>query len=224
MLFNTTLDLITALVSFLFTLMIFSYLIGDNPLFRLVIYIFVGVSAGYAASVAWQHVLWPKLFEPLLYGSMQQRLFLAVPSLLGLSLFAKLSPRSARLGNPAMAFLVGTAAAVAIGGAVFGTIIPQTLATINFFDPTTGGNLAEHLFEGSIILMGTISTLVYFQFSGHTTPNGFQRSRLVTVVAWIGKLFIAVTFGVLFAGAYAAAMTALTERMFSLWAFLSSFF
>lgn len=224
MLSSSALDLITGFFSFLFTLMIFSYLIGDNPLFRLAIYIFVGVSAGYVASVAWQHVLWPKLFQPLMIGTMQQRLLLIVPSVLGLLLFAKLSPRSARLGNPAMAFLVGTAAAVAIGGAVLGTIIPQSLASINFFDSSAGGSLLERLFEGSIFLLGTISTLVYFQFSGRTTPNGPQRSRLVSGVAWVGKLFIAVTFGVLFAGAYAAAMTALIERMFSLWAFLSSFF
>jgi hypothetical protein len=223
MLSNSALDLIAGLLSFIFTLMIFSYLIGDNPLFRLAVYIFVGVSAGYAASVAWQHVLWPKLFQPLMFGSMSQRLLLAVPSVLGLMLFAKLSPRSARLGNPAMAFLVGTAAAVAIGGAVFGTIIPQSLASINLFALSTGGSLLERLFEASIFLIGTISTLVYFQFSGRATPAGPQRSQWVNGVAWIGKLFIAVTFGVLFAGAYAAAMTAMIERMFSIWAFITSF-
>jgi len=224
MLFNSALDLITGFLGFIFTLMVLSYLIGDNPLFRLAIYIFVGVSAGYAATVAWQHVLWPKLFQPLLIGSMQQRLLLVVPSVLGLMLFAKLSPRAARLGNPAMAFLVGTGAAVAIGGAVFGTILPQSLASINFFDPSVGGSLVERLFEGSIFLFGTISTLIYFQFSGRTNPAGSQRSRLLAGVAWVGKLFIAVTFGVLFAGAYAAAMTALIERIFSLWSFLSSLF
>lgn len=224
MLSNSALDLITGFLSFIFTLMILSYLIGDNPLFRLAIYIFVGVSAGYAASVAWQHVLWPKLFEPLMFGTMQQRLLLMVPLLFGILLLAKLSPRSARLGNPAMAFLVGTGAAVAIGGAVFGTIFPQTLASINLFDTSAGGSLLERLFEGSIFLIGTVSALVYFQFSARATPAGPQRSRLVTGVAWVGKLFIAVTFGVLFAGAYAAAMTALIERMFSLWTFLTSLF
>ena len=162
MLSNSVLDLITGFLSFIFTLMILSYLIGDNPLFRVAIYIFVGVSAGYAASVAWQHVLWPKLFQPLIFGTMQQRLLLVVPLLLGFLLLAKLSPRSARLGNPAMAFLVGTGAAVAIGGAVFGTIFPQTLASINLFDTGAGGSLVERLFEGSIFLIGTVSTLLVY--------------------------------------------------------------
>ena len=52
-----SLDLITGLLSFVFTLFIFSYLIGDNPLFRIAVYIFVGVSSGYIASIAWWQVL-----------------------------------------------------------------------------------------------------------------------------------------------------------------------
>ena len=35
----------------LLTLMVFSYLIGDNPLFRIAVYLFIGVSSGYAATV-----------------------------------------------------------------------------------------------------------------------------------------------------------------------------
>jgi hypothetical protein len=42
-------DLIWTIVGFILTLMVFSYLFGDNPLFRLVTYLFVGVSAGFAA-------------------------------------------------------------------------------------------------------------------------------------------------------------------------------
>lgn len=224
MLSSSALDLVVIVISFILTLMVLSYLIGDNPLFRFAIYLFVGVSAGYAASVAWQSVLWPKLFQPLLIGSTQQRLLLIVPSVLGLLLFAKLSPRASRLGNPAMAFLVGTGAAVAIGGAVFGTILPQSLASINIFDPSSGASLIERLFEGGIFLLGTISTLIYFQFSSRSTPDGNQRNRYVSSLAWVGKLFIAVTFGVLFAGAYVAAMTALIERLVSLWTFLSALF
>ena len=52
-------------MAFLLTLFIFSYLIGDNPLFRIAVYIFVGVSAGYVAAVACRQVLWPDLFFPL---------------------------------------------------------------------------------------------------------------------------------------------------------------
>jgi hypothetical protein len=220
----TFVDILTGFLSFIFTLMILSYLIGDNPVFRLAIYIFVGVSAGYAASVAWQQILWPRLFEPLMTGSMQTRLLLVIPMGLSILMLAKLSPRSARLGNPALALLVGTGAAVAVIGAVMGTIFPQSRSTINLFDPHSNGNLVERLLEASIFLVGTISTLVYFHFGTKATPSGNQRNRLVNGLSWVGKIFIAITFGVLFAGAYAAALTALIERLFSLWTFISSFF
>lgn len=224
MLSGSTMDLVTGIISFILTLMILSYLIGDNPLFKMAVYIFVGVSAGYAAAVAWQHVLLPKLVEPLLSGSPQQRLLLLVPLLLGLLLLGKLSPRFARLGNPALAFLVGTGAAVAILGAIFGTIFPQTAASIDLFDTHSGGNLAGRLMIAIVFLIGTTTTLIYFQFSSRATPTGPQRSRLVSALSWVGKGFIAITLGVLFAGVFTAALTALIERISSLWVFISSFF
>lgn len=217
-------DLVTGFISFFLTLMILSYLVGDNPLFRMAVYIFVGVSAGYAASIAWQQVLWPRLFQPMIFGSMQERLFLLVPLLMGILLMTKLSQGSVRLANPVMAFLVGTAAAIAIGGAIFGTLIPQTQASIDLFDTHAGGSFFERLFEGSVFLVGTISTLVYFHFGAKKRSGEVERSRWIVKIGWVGSIFIAITFGVLFAGVYAAAMTALIERMYSLWTFILALF
>jgi len=224
MLAGINLDFVTVIVSFLFTLMVLSYLVGDNPFFRLAIYIFIDVSAGYAAAVAWHQVLWPRLFMPLIYGSTLERALALVPLLLGMLLLMKLSPRTARLGNPAMAFMVGAGAAVAVGGAVLGTLFPQAQASINFFDLRSGGIVSERIFEGSIVLVGTLTTLVYFNFSAKVTPSGPRGSRLVEVLSRIGQVFIAITFGVLFAGVYTAAMTALIERLSFLWNFIASFF
>ena len=216
-----TTDLITGAIAFLLTIMVLSYLIGDNPFFRVAIHLFIGVAAGYVGAVAWHQVLWPKLFRPIVYGSMVERLLAIIPLLLGILLLAKLSPRAARLGSFPMAYLVGVGAAVAIGGAVTGTILPQTLATIEMFGPGNAG-LAERIFEGSIVLVGAVTTLAYFHFGAKPTPAGPQRGKLVQALGWVGQFFIAITFGALFAGAYAAAMTALIERIHFLWTFLSS--
>ena len=56
-----SIEIISALVGFLLTLMVFSYLIGDNPLFRIAVYLFIGVSSGYAATVIVHYVLLPGL-------------------------------------------------------------------------------------------------------------------------------------------------------------------
>ena len=44
---------------FVLTLMIFSYLLGDNILYRLAVYVFVGLAAGYITVVTWDSVIWP---------------------------------------------------------------------------------------------------------------------------------------------------------------------
>lgn len=221
--FSLSADFVTGLVAFLLTVMVLSYLIGDNPFFRVAIYIFIGVTAGYAGAIAWHQVLWPKLFHPIVYGTLLERLLAIIPLLLGILLLSKLSPRAARLGNPAMAYLVGVGTAVAIGGAVLGTIFPQTLATMDLFTADNTG-MAERLFEGSIVLVGTITTLVYFQFGARATPAGPQRGKFIQALGWVGQIFVGITFGALFAGIYAAAMTAFIERIHFLWTFLSSLF
>ncbi len=233
--FANLVDLITGGISFLLTLMVLSYLIGDNPAFRVAVYIFIGVSAGYVAVVAWHQVLYPRLIVPLLSGNLADRHLTIVPLVLGLLLLFKLSPRTARLGTPSMAFLVGVGAAVAVGGAVMGTIFPQTLATFRlpsfasmspelsqFFNSTVLKPNLEKFFEGMVAIVGTVATLVYFHYGAKATAFGPRRGKLVNVLGWVGQVFIAITFGVLFAGVFVAAITALIERLYFIITFLSS--
>ena len=132
-----SIELISALIGFILTLMIFSYLIGDNPLFRIAVYLFIGVSSGYAAVVIWYYVLVPK-FSPL--QDPNQFPLLIIPLILCVSLIlAKLIPRISWIGNFAMAVLVGVGAATAIGGALLGTLIPQARASMDALDLRTVG-------------------------------------------------------------------------------------
>ena len=48
-----------------FTLCIFSYLLGDNPFYKIAEHIFVGVSAGYIAVYTFWSTIWPNLFGRL---------------------------------------------------------------------------------------------------------------------------------------------------------------
>src|SRR6185503_4975507 len=211
------LDLISGLIGLILTLMIFSYLIGDNPLFRVAVYIFIGVSSGYAASVVWHQVLVPKLFGALQIGNPNQLILMIIPLLLCVSLLAKLSPRIAWIGNVAMAVLVGVGAAAAIGGALLGTLIPQaraSMAALDFRSAASGTDAFLGLLEGTVMLAGTVFTLASFHFSASRAPDGTaKRNRILEIIAWIGRLFIAITLGVLFAGVYMAALTAMIERL-----------
>jgi hypothetical protein len=219
-----SIEVISAIVGLVLTLMIFSYLIGDNPLFRFAVYIFIGSASGYAAAVVWHYVLTPKLFEPLTDPS--QLLLLIVPLILSISLLAKFSPRISWIGNFAMAVLVGVGAATAIGGALIGTLIPQSLAAmdgLNFRAVNGASGAIYKVVEGAVMLTGTLLTLVYFQFGAKRTSEGkVKRNAIVEMLAFLGHIFIAITLGVLFAGVYMSALTAMIERLSSVINFVKS--
>lgn len=213
-----SIEVISAFIGFILTLMIFSYLIGDNPLFRIAVYLFIGVSSGYAAVIVWYNVLTPKLFEPLRDPS--QLVYLLIPLLLCVSLLAKLSPRISWIGNFAMAVLVGVGAATAVGGALLGTLIPQAQASMEALDFRTaasGTGAILKLFQGLVMLGGSVLTLAYFHFSaGRAADGSVKRNSILELLAWGGRIFIAITLGALFAGVYMAALTAMIERLSSL--------
>ena len=209
-------DLIAASVSFFLTILVLSYIWQDTPLFRLAIHLFVGVAAGYTGAVAISNVIFPQLITPILQvfgGNLLEVLVLAFPPLiLGLLLFAKLSTRFTWLGNPTMAFLVGVGAAAAIGGSILGTLFPQIQASMDI-----------NSLRAVIILIGTLTTLIYFQFSTRSKQDETPRRNLVIeVIGWGGQAFIAITFGVIFAGIFSAALTALIERVTFLLNFVTS--
>lgn len=211
-------DWIGSFFAFVLTLLVFSYLIGDNPLFRMTLHIFIGVSAGFAAVVAVYNIILPRLFSPLFISDRGEQILSLFPLVLAALLFMKLSPRLAFLGNLPMAYLVGVSAAAAIGGAVTGTVIPQVLASINLFDIQSSqafnASLGLRLLNGAIILIGTIATLAYFQFGQFS--QGAERTQIqawINGLGQVGQVFIAITFGFIFAGIFSAALTALIGQV-----------
>ena len=220
-------EFISGVVGLTLTLLVFSYLLGDNPLFRMAVYLFVGISAGYAAAVTWNLVLWPKLFIPLVNADLSQFGVVIIPLLLGMLLLFKFSPRLSFVGNLPMAVLVGVSAAAAVGGALLGTLLPQTQAAIDALDlgaaASRGFNPFTTLFNGAFLLAGTVSTLAYFHFGAGRAPDGSpKRNRILEMIAWVGRIFLAIAFGALFAGVYMAALTAMIERLNTILQFLGS--
>ena len=214
-----SIEVISAFVGLILTLLIFSYLIGDNPLFRFAIYLFIGVASGYAAAVILRSVILSKIGSLSTNNPNQLILNVVVPILIGITLFAKLSPRASSLGSIAMAILVGVGAATAIGGALIGTLLPQSQAAMNAFDlgSPIGGGPVTKFFTGTVMLLGTVLTLASFHFSTGRAADGTPKQN--PIFRWIasaGRIFVAITLGVLFAGVYLAALTAMIERLSSI--------
>lgn len=200
-------DLIWVWIAAFLTMMVYSYLLGDNPLYRLAEHVFIGSSVAYVVVVVMHGVLGPMLIVPLANGAIGERVLALVPLGLGLLLWTKLKTSWAWLGNFSVAFLLGVGAALAIGGALFGSILPQVRATVQAVDLSGLGS-------GLIVVIGTLSTLMYFHFAAGAR-GGLSGIGTGFVRAWarLGRWFIVIAFGAIFANTVMARISLLIGRV-----------
>lgn len=220
---ESSIETIGTLTAFCLTLMVYAYLGKDIPflyaIYRVAAYIFVGAALGYAAVMAWHSVLVPRLFSRLGSGEW----WCLVPLILCLLLLTKAKRSWRGLGDVTIAFLFGVGAALAVGGGVVGTLLPQVEATLVSLNPSHYQGLAAregtlaaiYALNAVLIVVGTVSTLLYFYFS---TESGSRRAarlgnQVIRLAAGFGKVFIMFTFGALFATAAISRMSLLVDRV-----------
>jgi hypothetical protein len=212
------LDLGGTVVAVVLTLFVFSYLLGDNILYRLTEHIFVGVSIGYAAVVAFHAVLASKLFTPLATaiseGNSENIMLLIVPLVLGLFLLTKPFRSISWLGSISVAWLLGVGAALAIGGALLGTLLPQMEATADLRYYVTRYEPGLGLFSGLLVLVSTIGVLLHFYFGREQGESRAGiREGMVRVWGGLGRWFILIAFGAILATTFTSRLSLLVGRM-----------
>ena len=222
-------DLIWGVVGLALTVMVLSYLIGDNFLFRIAASIFIGVTSGFLSVLIIRQILWPYLLAPMVGGTWIERLWVLVPLVLVLLLVMSQFPRFRGVGRIPLAFLAGLTASVAIGGAVFGTMIPQIRSIVLGFDPSrwyqTPGQPWLRILEAVVMLIAVISALSYIHFgrsrSGDHDMRLILRPRIFEVMGKIGQVFIGIALGTVFAGIFSTALLALIDRLLFIGEFVS---
>jgi hypothetical protein len=208
---------IGTIIAAILTFMVWSYLLGDNPAFRIAEHLFVGIAVGYAVLVAWFSVVQPALFGAV---APQSPALAAVPLVLCLLLMAKVRPAWSGVGNIAVAFLVGVGAALAVGGALFGTLGPQVAATASLsLDPADYGDTqpalaSPFLWQNLAVLVGTIGTFFYFTFNTQPQgPLGGFRETFTRFWSGIGRWVIMMMLGALFANTVTSRIALLIGRV-----------
>jgi hypothetical protein len=198
------------------TLLIFSYLLGDNVLYRWALALLVGSAIGFALGVAVDYV---RDWVTVSLGAQDLALSIvyAFPLLLGILLLLKgFSPagflgRLASAGNLALGYLVGVGAAVAISGALLGSLIPQVLATS---EGVRGDGGLLTILQGLVAALGTVLTLLYFTHQPRVTRSGVPSMSWVSrSIRALGGAFLVFGLGTVFAGAITSALTALVIRL-----------
>ncbi len=202
-------------VAALLTCAVLSYILGENPVFRAAEYILVGTAAGYAASMAWNAVLLPRLrlllADPATYW--YYGLFFA----LGLLLLCRGIKSVSVLGEVPLGVLFGVGAALALGGALAGSLIPQMRAGIVSVSPASyGGGQAglRQALDALLLTAGTIAVFSAFHFTRAEGGRlGIVWSWLLRIVGSTGRGLIMVTFGAVLAGAMFSFLALLQSRL-----------
>lgn len=203
-------EVMIKIVGVVLTLCVLSRIIWvhNNPLFRFAQYLFVGVSLGYAFVVLYHQVLWPAVFQVSVHvNNTGIMVFYLMPFVLGLLLLPRIAGQQqlSWLANLPLALLFGVGTALALGGVLVGTLLPQVLDTIRLHD----GSLSQVL--GTVFLaIGVILTLSYFFF---TVRADTGTGRFLAAIARAGYWLLMVAFGFFFAGALRTYLAALIERL-----------
>ena len=206
-------DAVGLVVGFLLTVLVLSYLLGDNFAYRLVLQLFTGALMGYTFAVVIHTV------GNIVIAQWQaNNVLIVIPLLWGAVLaFLKGIRRIAYIGNIFLAFLIGVGVALALLGALLGTLVPQLRATgaVMQLDPA----------KGIIVALGAIFALFAFDFTLSQQQRGLAGTLggFVRFLGSIGRIFVTIALGVAFAGALAASLTFFIGRIQYLFEILKGF-
>lgn len=183
-------------IAALLNLGLWSFLIGDNRLFRLVQNFYVGAAVAHTFVLAYRDTLIPNLWEPMIQG----KYLLIIPALLGLLLFTRVVKKYSDISRIPMTFIVGVGAALAIRGSLLSDLATQVASIMVPFNNV----------NNVILIIGTICTLVYFTFTIKPTP-------VTKSMSVVGRFFMMAAFGAAFGNTVMARMSLLIGRLQFLW-------
>lgn len=194
-------------VAALLTLAVLSAAFGENHASRLGLGLLVGAAVGYAGAVAWRAVLWPRML--LVWHDPLGHWPLLIWFILGLLLLARGLPSASWVGNLSLAYLFGVGAALAMGGALVGTLVPQLAAALA---PQAGRAAAA---SALLAALGTGGVLFRFAYTGWSGESAVAKlwARLLGTWGRVGYAFILAAMGALFAAAALTALALLAARV-----------
>jgi len=181
------------------TLAIFSFLYKDNPFYKLAEHIYVGVSAGFWVIYVWSFDIKPMLIDRFISETGIEKWILIIPAILGVLMLTRWFPRTAWISRIPLAFTIGIGAGLGVTASIQGFLIPQIGATLL---PLTNIN-------NILLVIGVISTIIYFYFSKEFKGSLKLFSRL-------GIIFIMIAFGASFGYTVMARISLLIGRIYFL--------
>ena len=192
------------------TLIMYSFLYRDNPLFKVAENLYVGVSLGYSAIITWRESLRPEVYEPIVLAPTADAFLYALlhrslPIILGILLVTRLSRKYGWLSRYSYATMIGWGSGLAIQVVTHTFILKQLYAAIVPLQSVASKQAASMaifsqawflevvlpIVNVALVLVGTVSVLWYFFFS-------VEHKRAGGVVSKVGIWFLMISFGASF--------------------------
>lgn len=180
-------------VAVFMTLGFLSFAIGENPFYRLVEHIYVGVATSHSLIMGWEN-LQNNALTPIFEDGEVLKL---IPMVLGILLYARFIKGQLWLSRIPMAALVG----IGVGLTVRGTI------TAEFLNQIRASLIPLNSIDNIIIVFGLISVLMFFYFTRKDTNPLFNYSGTV------GRYIMMIAFGALFGNAAMGRMSLMIGRL-----------
>ena len=201
-------------IAAILTLAIYSFLYKDNPIYRFAESLLVGLTVGFLLVVTFETTIIPKALDPVSKAFVQtfvgrrldlvgSFLWILVPLVLGLLMFARFLPNAGWVSRISLALYIGFGAGASIPANMQSYILSQIDGTVR---PFLTINSFQSAVNAIIILIGLISTLFYFFFSkAHKGAFG--------TVARIGTFYLMIFFGATFGYTVMARISLLIGRL-----------
>lgn len=163
------------------TIALFSFMFKDNPIYKAVEHIFAGLTVGYQIGLIWHSILIQQLWVPI-SGGLWWRI---IPGILGVLMLTRLTTKLSWVSRTSLAFVMGATSGIFITSELHGRVLPQMMDTMR---PLSGIDGFASTLLSLIVIVGVLSTLVYFYFS-------HEHKGVLGVTAKVGVWFIMISFG-----------------------------
>jgi hypothetical protein len=184
------------------TLIIFSFIYKDNPVYKFGEHLFLGTALGYSLCIFYYNDIYPNAIGPLFpQEGAERNYWVLIPIVLGLFILLRMIPSLAWLSRISFAVLIGGFSGMAIPAVIAGNFLPQITATMAPIGPTWVGAINQ-----IVLLVGVFATLIFFFFS-------LEHRGTVGKISRLGVFFIMVSFGASFGYTVMARVSLLIGRI-----------
>lgn len=175
------------------TLGLMSFAIKENPFYRFVEHVYVGIGAAHSVVMGWEN-LQNSAFTPI---AEQGDMLKIIPIVVGLLLYARYIKGQMWLSRYPMAVLVGIGTGLVLKGTIGAQIVDQIKATM----------VPLNTLDNIIIAVGLLTVLMFFYFTRKNTNPVFN------VSSRIGRYIMMIAFGALFGNAVMGRMSLMIGRV-----------